>query len=120
MPILEPRPATPGLDIENPREDYQSSIRAGQYRAGAQAIYYPGFPATMYVPYRVLTEVLVRARPRPTPGCCGNGRPARKPVLRCAGGEAPLVMDPPKHTDTLLNQILAARPDVKLDDRRKK
>ena len=35
MPILEPRPATPGLDIENPREDYQSSIRAGQYRAGA-------------------------------------------------------------------------------------
>ena len=120
MQILEPRPATPGLNIENPREDYQSSIRAGQYRAGAQAIYYPGFPATLYVPYRVLTEVLVRDSALPTTGCCGKELPVIKLVLRWEGGEDQLVIDPPKHTDTLLNQILAARPDVKLDDRRKK
>lgn len=118
MPILEPKPACPGYEIDDPREDYRTSVRAGQYRAGAQAVYYPGFPATLYVPYHALTEVLVRNSSLPTTGCCGKELPVIKLVLRWEGGEQQLIIDPPKHTDAILAQILAARPDVALDDRR--
>ena len=119
MPIMEPRTACPGHEVENPRGDYQSSIRAGQYRAGDRAIYYPGFPATLYVPYDALTEVLVRNSALQTTGCCGVEQPVIKLIFRWDGGEQQLIIDPAKHADTLVNRIREARPDLPIDDRRK-
>lgn len=119
MPLLSPKTACPGHEVEQVNEDYRTSIRAGQYRAGEKALYYPGFPAAFYVPYEILTEVLVRNSAIPTTGCCGKELPVIKLVLRWAGGEQQLVIDPPKHADTLVNQIRRVRPDLSIDDRRK-
>ena len=118
MPLLEPKPVKPELAMENVREDYQRAAHAGQHRASQKAIYFPGFPATQYVPYPALTSVTVRNSALPTTGCCGKELPVIKMNLRWQDGGRELVIDPPKHAQTLLDGIRTARPDLAVDDRR--
>ena len=49
---------------------------------------------------------------------CGKELPVLKLTLRYHGGEQELVIDPPKHVDTILARIQAARPELDVDDRR--
>lgn len=118
MPLLEPRPVCPGCEVEQVRQDYQQARRAGQHRAGRQAVYFPGFPATQYLPYAAVTGAVVRNSALPTTGCCGKELPVIKLILRWAEGQQELVIDPPKHADTILDALRAARPDLAVEDRR--
>lgn len=118
MLLLEPAPAAPELTIDAPMEDYRQARRAGQHRVSQKAFYFPAFPATKYVPCRALTAAVLRASSLPTTGCCGKELPVLKLTLCWEGGRQELVIDPPKHADAILEVLRAARPDLKIDDRR--
>jgi len=118
MPILEPRSAVSGTVLSNVRADWQAARRVAQYRVSDQAFYFPAFPANQYIPLSALTGAVVRQAALPTTGCCGKELPVIKLVLRYNGGEQAFVIDPPRHMDTILACIAAARPDLQVDDRR--
>ena len=118
MPLPEPRCTCPGAELTQVREDYQSADRAAQFRVSDRAFYYPAFPVNRYIPFSCLTGVTVRRSSLPTIGCCGKELPVLKLTLCYAGGELEQIIDPPKHVDTILTRICAARPDLAPDDRR--
>ena len=120
MPLFQLKSQSQSCTLPDAAEDHSASSRLAQYRLGREAVYFPAFPGTRYLPFDAVSKVMARHTSMPLTGCCGKELPVIKLVLRWEGGEEQQVIDPPKHTDTLLNQILAARPDVKLDDRRKK
>ena len=62
--------------------------------------------------------MIVRSASLSTIGCCGKELPVLKLTLRWEGGERELVIDPPKHMETILGQIRAACPNLTVDDRR--
>ena len=108
------------LDIQLPdaKEDFRAAARVAQYRVSHKAFYLPAFPGWAYVPLSELTGVVVRNASLSTIGCCGKELPVLKLILRWGEGEKELVIDPPKHADTILEHIRAARPDLEVDDRR--
>ena len=118
MLSMEPIPVALGLTIENPREDYRRATRAGQHRISPNAFYFPAFPATKYVPCQALTAAILRIAALPTTGCCGKELPVLKLVLRWEGGQQEMIIDPPRHADTILEVLRTAWPDLEIDDRR--
>lgn len=118
MLILEPRSAIPGASLPDVREDWQAARRAAQYRVSDRAFYFPAFPANQYILFTSLTDVVLRSASLPTTGCCGKELPVLKLTLRFEDGEREFVIDPPKHADTILMRIQAARPDLDVDNRR--
>ena len=118
MPLTTPRSLCPDAALPNAREDWQTAARVAQYRVSGRAFYLPAFPGCQYVPHAALTAVVARNASLPTTGCCGKELPVLKLTLRYGTGEKELVIDPPRHMDTILTHIRAARPDLAVDDRR--
>ena len=115
---MTPKPINPELAIEHVRQDYQQATRAGLYRVSRNAFYFPGFPATWYIPCRALTSAAVCYSTVPTSGCCRRELPVIKLTLHWEEGIRELVVDPPRHTETLLQCLRAARPDLPVEDGR--
>ena len=107
-----------GVELSAIKEDFSGAARAAQYRISHKAFYLPAFPGWGYIPLSEFTGVSVRSASLSTIGCCGKELPVLKLTLRFNGGERELVIDPPKHADTILNCIQTARPDLAVDDRR--
>jgi len=108
----------PNVQLPDAKEDFRTATRAAQYRVTPKAFYLPAFPGWVYIPFYELTGVVLRNASLSTIGCCGKELPVLKLTLRWDGGEQELVLDPPKHADTILNCIQAARPELVVDDRR--
>jgi len=108
----------PNVQLPDPKDDFRIAERVAQYRVSSKAFYLPAFPGWGYIPLSGLTGVVLRNASLPTIGCCGKELPVLKVILRYDGGERELVIDPPKHADTILKRIQAARPDLVVDDRR--
>ena len=75
MPLFALKSQIPGCSLDNPEQDYRSARRAGQYRIRAQAVYFPAFPGTRYLPFRAVTRALTRNTSLPLTGCCGKALP---------------------------------------------
>ena len=118
MSLLESQSLCPGVQLSDVKEDFRAATRAAQYRVSSKAFYFPSFPGWEYLPLSELTGVVVRNANLSTIGCCGKELPVLKLTLRYHGGEQELVIDPPKHVDTILARIQAARPELDVDDRR--
>jgi len=108
----------PGMELVDAKEEFRSAERVAQYRISSKAFYLPSFPGWAYVPLAELTGVVVRNASLSTIGCCGKELPVLKLTLRWAEEERELVIDPPKHVDTILGYIRNARPELAVDDRR--
>ena len=106
------------MQLPDAKEDFHTATRVAQYRVSEKAFYLPAFPNTQYVPLSALTRVILRSASLSTIGCCGKELPVLKLTLRWDGGETELVIDPPKHADTILAAIQTARPELDVEDRR--
>lgn len=104
--------------LPDAQEDFRAATRAAQYRVSQKAFYLPVFPGWGYIPFSVLTGVVLRNANLSTIGCCGKELPVLKLILRWAQDERELVIDPPKHADTILRYIQSACPELSVDDRR--
>ena len=61
MPIFAMKSLSQSCSLENAAADYRTARRAGQYRVSGEAIYFPVFPGTRYLPFAALS----RARSKP-------------------------------------------------------
>ena len=118
MSLIEPKSLCHGVQLPDAKEDFRRAQRTAQYRISHKAFYLPAFPGWGYIPCSELTGVVVRNASLSTIGCCGKELPVLKLILRYHGGEQELVIDPPRHVDTILTHIQAARPELDVDDRR--
>ena len=118
MSLLEPKRLCSGVGLADVKEDFRTADRVAQYRVSPKAFYLPVFPGWGYVPLSELTGVVVRNANLSTIGCCGKELTVLKLTLRWTGDERELVIDPPKHMDSILEHIRQARPDLAVDDRR--
>ena len=118
MPLFAPQSLCSGIQLPNVEQLLRQAVRIAQCRVDDKAFYFPAFPGWSYLPFAGLTGVILRNASLPTTGCCGKELPVLKLILRWEGGEKELVIDPPKHADTILTYIKAARPDLQVDDRR--
>lgn len=108
----------PGVQLSDAADNFRGAARVAQFRVSDKAFYLPAFPGTQYIPFACLTGVVLRSASLSTIGCCGKELPVLKLILRWTGGEREFVIDPPKHADTILKQLKAARPELAVDDRR--
>lgn len=108
----------PPHDLPNGVEDHRTATRIAQFRVSDKAFYLPAFPGSQYIPFAALTGVVLRNATLSTIGCCGKELPVLKLTLRWDGGERELVIDPPKHADTVLGRIRANCPTLDIEDRR--
>ena len=118
MAVLEPRSVSGEVQLTDAAADYKNAVRAAQFRVSEKAFYLPSFPGTQYIPFSCLTAAVLRKASLSTIGCCGKELPVLKLILRWNEGEKEFVIDSPKHADTILEQIRAARPDLDIEDRR--
>lgn len=118
MALLDPQSLCPDTRLTDAVEDHRNATRVAQFRVSEKAFYLPVFPGSQYIPFSCLTGVVLRNAGLSTVGCCGKELPVLKLTLRWDGGERELIIDPPKHADTILNYIRAARPQLDIDDRR--
>lgn len=75
MPLFTLKSQAQTCALEHPEQDYRTARRAAQYRVSAQAIYFPAFPGTRYLPFRAVTKALTRNTSLPLTGCCGKALP---------------------------------------------
>ena len=75
MPLFALKSQSTSCSQEDAAGDYRSARRAEQYRVGTQAIYFPAFPGTRYLPFRAVTKALTRNTQLPLTGCCGKALP---------------------------------------------
>lgn len=118
MSLIPLKNLCPDIQMPDMQTDYREATRIAQFRVSDKVMYLPAFPGVQYIPFDGLTAVVLRNASLSTIGCCGKELPVLKLMLRWNGGEKELVIDPPKHADTILNRIHAARPELDIDDRR--
>ena len=116
MPIFAMKSLSQSCSLENAAADYRTARRAGQYRVSGEAIYFPAFPGTRYLPFAALS----RARSKPVSmnvtGCCGATLPMV--CLRAFyDGEfyQDFMFENLKEADRLLDAVQAARPELDIE-----
>ena len=117
MPLFALKSQIPGCSLDNPEQDYRSARRAGQYRISAQAVYFPAFPGTRYLPFRAVTRALTRNTSLPLTGCCGKALPVTRLRLYYDGGEfyQDFTFEKLACANQVLDAVAAARPELPLE-----
>ena len=113
MPLIPLKSHVKTCILENANEDYRAAKRAARYRIGKEAIYFPAFPGTHYLPYRAVTRALTRNTQLPLTGCCGKALPMTRLRLYY-GAEAyqDFMFEKREMANEALDAVLAARPDL--------
>ena len=76
MPIFALKSMVKDIVLEDALKDYKEAKGVEQYRLGAQAIYFPGFPGTHYLPFAAVEKVRIRSVGLCATGSCGKQIPA--------------------------------------------
>lgn len=116
MPLLPLKSLSRTCQLENPAEDRRTARRAGQYRVGGEAVYFPAFPGTQYLPFAALSKAWSKNTAITVTGCCGK----QLPMVRLRAfydGEfyQDFLFETQAEADTVLSSIRARRPDLPLD-----
>ena len=116
MPIFAMKSLSQSCSLDNAAADYRTARRAGQYRVSGEAIYFPAFPGTRYLPFAALS----RARSKPVSmnvtGCCGATLPMV--CLRAFyDGEfyQDFMFETQKEANAVLDRIRSRRPELPVD-----
>ncbi len=118
MLLLTPKTLCPGYELDDVKEDYAASRKAGQYRISRRAFYLPAFPGTRYIPFKAVTRAVLRNAGLPISGCCGRELPVVKLHLDYAGGSGDYVIDPVSQSDTAADMLHNSDPRINFEDRR--
>lgn len=114
MPLFHLKSQSQRCALEHPDEDYRAARRSAQYRIGAEAIYFPAFPGTRYLPYQAVSKALTRNTSLPLTGCCGKALPMTRLRLYYDGGEVyqDFMFEKLDEANRALDALLAACPEV--------
>lgn len=75
MALLEMKPLCPAYPLPDPRADYRTARRVGQYRVSNRALYYLAFPANRYLSFEAVRGAFSQKTSMPLTGCCGKELP---------------------------------------------
>ena len=116
MPIFAMKSLSQSCSLEHAAADYRTAKRAGQYRVSGEAIYFPAFPGTRYLPFSAVSKVMARNTSMPLTGCCGKALPMIC-VRLFYDGEfyQDFMFENLKETDRLLDAVQAARPELDVE-----
>ena len=114
MQLFKLRCAQGVAPIEQINEDYHQAIKIGQYRIGKEAIFYPGFPGTWYLPFASVTKALTRNASLPLTGCCGKALPMVRFRLYYGNQEGfmDFMFEKPEEANKALDQLLSSYPEI--------
>ena len=113
MPLIPLKSHVESCVLENAAEDYRAAQRSAQVRVGREAIYFPAFPGTHYIPYQAVTRALTRNTQLPLTGCCGKALPMTR--LRLYYGKEAyqdFLFEKQEEANKALDAVLKARPDL--------
>jgi len=116
MPLFALKSLSQECALENANEDYRVSKRIEQYRVGREAIYFPAFPGTQYLPFAALSHVKSKNTAISVTGTCGKQIPMV--CLRLFyDGEfyKDFMFEKQKAVDTALDAIRACCPSLLID-----
>ena len=75
MPLFALKSLSQNAALEHAESDYKTAKRAEQFRVSREAIYFPAFPGTQYLPFEALEFVKVRDTALSVKGTCGKQLP---------------------------------------------
>ena len=116
MPIFAMKSLSQSCSLEHAAADYRTAKRAGQYRVSGEAIYFPAFPGTRYLPFGAVSKVMARNTSMPLTGCCGKALPMIC-VRLFYDGEfyQDFMFETQKEADAVLDRIRSRRPELPVD-----
>lgn len=110
----------PEVVLEDPRGDYRTAVRAEQYRVSQQAIYFPAFPGTRYLPFRAVRQAWTQKSSLSLTGCCGKELPVVVLRMKYQGGfYQTFTFEKQTTADRVLSLLSACCPDVLLEPERR-
>ena len=116
MPLFQVKSQSQTCTLPDAAGDYAAAQRLAQYRLGRDAVYFPAFPATRYIPFAAVSKVMARHTSMPLTGCCGKALPMIC-VRLFYDGEFyhDFMFENLKDTDRLLDAVQAARPELDVE-----
>lgn len=70
-----PKPLCPTHLLADPKADYKTAKRLGQYRISDHAFYFLAFPTSRYLSFDAVTRAWSQKTSLPLTGCCGKELP---------------------------------------------
>ena len=116
MPLFQVKSQSQTCTLPDAAGDYAAAQRLAQYRLGRDAVYFPAFPATRYIPFAAVSKVMARHTSMPLTGCCGKALPMIC-VRLFYDGEfyQDFMFENLKEADRLLDAVQAARPELDIE-----
>ena len=116
MPLFQLKSQSQSCTLPDAAEDHSASSRLAQYRLGREAVYFPAFPGTRYLPFGAVSKVMARNTSMPLTGCCGKALPMIC-VRLFYDGEfyQDFMFENLKEADRLLDAVQAARPELDIE-----
>lgn len=116
MPLFALKSVSQTTALDDAAGDYRTARRAEQYRLSAQAIYFPAFPGTRYVPFAAVTRAVSRNSGMPVKGCCGKEIPVVRLRLFYDGEfYQDFLFEKLDSADRVLDALLALRPEAEVE-----
>lgn len=115
MPLFEMKSLAKNTVLENANDDYRASKRVEQFRCGGEAIYFPAFPGTQYLPFRALTKVKSKNTAVSVAGTCGKQLPMVCLRLFYEDTYKDFMLEKSKSCDMILEAIAACCPELEID-----
>lgn len=98
-----------GFALEDPKGDYKTSRRSGQYRVSSQAIYQPG---GSYIPFAAVKACIHDQTSVHVSGCCAGGVPVERIVFITENEKIPMIFDTKKQVEAVLALVRAGKPEA--------
>lgn len=114
MPLFKLHCIAGAEPISNINDDFNQAEKLAQYKLGKEAIFYPGFPGTWYLPFASVTKALTRNASLPLTGCCGKALPMVRFRLYYGtqGAFIDFMLEKQEEANKALDQILAFNPEL--------
>lgn len=113
MPLFTLQSLCPEHPLEDPKSDWKSARRVGQYRVSDRAVYFPAFPGTRYLSFDALTRAWSQKTSVPLTGCCGKELPMVLVRMEYAGGfYQDFSFEKQTEADRVLSQVRTRRPEL--------
>ena len=117
MPLFALKSIVIDCELEDAAADYKTSKRAEQFRFSQEAVYFPGFPGTQYLPYVSLSRVLSKNTAISVCGTCGKQLPMVRVRMYYDGGASykDFLFEKQKNADKILDAVRSRCPELPVD-----
>lgn len=111
MSMLTMQSLCPAFVLPDSKADRRTAKRVEQYQISAQAIYFPGFPATQYLPFDAIRRAWLQNSSMALTGCCGKELPVVLLRIEYDGGFFKnFSFEKRERAEVVLSAIQAANP----------